>query len=290
MVCCGKLCVFSANIVSSGVIDELPICEIKLPINQLRSLHDLDELSISIAQKGLLQPIIVRTVDNKSSYEIVAGCRRYLACKRIGKRKITCQITDLDDKEAFEISIIENVQRKTLAVMDEAKAFKTYVSDYGWGGVSELAAKLGKSISYVTKRIMLLNLPREVKDSIIGCTLSPSIAEELIYIQKNEDKSNLAKLILNRHLTIKNVRKLVKEMNNDKTTDIVCVNHKATDKVKKQRSFDKTITVLRIAMNRLSNIIDEFEDDWIIHEMLMQHKRRLHEQIDILIKQRKKLS
>ena len=280
---------FSDNIVSSGVIEELPISEIKLPINPLRSLQELDELSISIAQKGLLQPIIVRTVYNKSSYEIVAGCRRYRACKMIGRRKIACQITNLDDKEAFEVSIIENVQRKTLAIMDEAKAFKTYVSNYGWGGISELAAKLGKSISYVTKRIMLLNLPKEVRDSIIERTLSPSIAEELIYVQKNEDKSKLAKLILNRHLTIKNVRKLVMEIDNDKMTDTVFVNHNVQDKVRKQRSFDKTIIILRIAMNRLSNIIDEFEDDWVTHEMLMQHKRRLHEQIDILIKQRKKL-
>ena len=280
---------FSDNIVSSGVIEELPISEIKLPINPLRSLQELDELSISIAQKGLLQPIIVRTVYNKSSYEIVAGCRRYLACKMIGRRKIACQITNLDDKEAFEVSIIENVQRKTLAIMDEAKAFKTYVSNYGWGGISELAAKLGKSISYVTKRIMLLSLPKEVRDSIIERTLSPSIAEELIYVQKNEDKSKLAKLILNRHLTIKNVRKLVMEIDNDKMTDTVFVNHNVQDKVRKQRSFDKTIIILRIAMNRLSNIIDEFEDDWVTHEMLMQHKRRLHEQIDILIKQRKKL-
>ena len=279
---------FPDNIVSSGVIEELPISEIKLPINPLRSLQELDELSISIAQKGLLQPIIVRTVYNKSSYEIVAGCRRYLACKSIGRRKIACQITNLDDKEAFEVSIIENVQRKTLAIMDEAKAFKTYVSNYGWGGISS-CTKLGKSISYVTKRIMLLNLPKEVRDSIIERTLSPSIAEELIYVQKKEDKSKLAKLILNRHLTIKNVRKLVMEIDNDKMTDTVFVNQNVQDKVRKQRSFDKTIIILRIAMNRLSNIIDEFEDDWVTHEMLMQHKRRLHEQIDILIKQRKKL-
>jgi len=148
--------VLSTSVVSYGVIEDLPISEIKLPINQLRSQQNLDELSISIAQKGLLQPIIVRTVDNKPFYEIVAGCRRYLACKKIGRRKVTCEITDLNDKEAFEVSIIENVQRMTLAAMDEAKAFKTYVSDYGWGGVSELAAKLGKSVSYVTKRICCL--------------------------------------------------------------------------------------------------------------------------------------
>jgi len=281
--------VLSTSVVSYGVIEDLPISEIKLPINQLRSQQNLDELSISIAQKGLLQPIIVRTVDNKPFYEIVAGCRRYLACKKIGRRKVTCEITDLNDKEAFEVSIIENVQRMTLAAMDEAKAFKTYVTDYGWGGVSELAAKLGKSVSYVTKRIMLLNLPKEVKDSIIECTLSPSVAQELIYLQNGEDSTHLAKLIINRHLTTKNVRKMVMGMNNDKNIEEPFVEHITLDSVKKQRSFDKTIITLRIAMNRIGNIINEVDDDWIIHETLMQHKRRLHEQIDVLIKQRKKM-
>jgi ParB family transcriptional regulator, chromosome partitioning protein len=280
--------VFSTSVVSYGIIEDLSISKIKLPTNQLRSKQDLEELSLSIAQKGLLEPIIVRTVDDKPFYEIVAGCRRYLACKKIGRRKITCQITDLSDKEAYEVSIIENVQRMTLAVMDEARAFKTYVSDYGWGGVSELAARLGKSVSYVTKRIMLLNLPKEVKDSIIGRTLSPSIAQELIYLQDEKDKSDLAKLVINRHLPTRKVRKMVKEMNNDKNMEETVIRHITRDNLRTQKSFDKTIITLRIAMNRISNIIDDIDDDWVIHEMLMQHKRRLHEQIDILIKQRKK--
>lgn len=281
---------FSPGVVSYGIIEDLSISKIKLPTNQLRSKQNLEELTSSIAQKGLLEPIIVRTVDDKPYYEVVAGCRRFLACKKIGRRKITCQITDLDDKEAYEVSIVENVQRMTLAVMDEARAFKTYVCDFGWGGVSDLAAKLGKSVSYVTKRIMLLNLPKEVKDSIIDCTLSPSIAEELFYLQDEKDKSNLARLIINKHLPTKRVRKMVKRMNNDKYIEEKEVRHITQDNLVMQKSFDKTIITLRIAMNRVGNIIDDVEDEWIIHEMLMQHKRRLHEQIDILIKQRKKIT
>lgn len=280
---------FSTNVVSYGIIEDISISKIKLPTNQLRSKQNLQELSLSIAQMGLLEPIIVRTVSDKPFYEIVAGCRRYLACKRIGKRKITCQITDLNDKEAYEVSMIENVQRMTLAVMDEARAFKTYVSDYGWGGVSELADKLGKSVSYVTKRIMLLNLPKEVKDSITERTLSPSVAQELFYLQDEKDKSDFARLIINRQLPTKKVRKMVKQMNNDKIIEETEVRHRTPDNLRMQKSFDKTIITLRIAMNRICNIIDEVDDDWIIHEMLMQHKRRLHEQIDILIKQSKKM-
>jgi ParB family chromosome partitioning protein len=278
----------TSTIVSYDITEDLPISEIKLPENQLRSHHNLDELVVSISQRGLLHPIIVRTVNGRPLYEVVAGCRRYLACKKIGKRKIACQITDLSDKEAFEVSIIENVQRMTLETMDEATAFKTYVSDKGWGGVSQLAAKLGKSVSYVTKRIMLLDLPKEVRKSIGESTLNPSVAQELIYLQSKEDKSKLAKLIINRRLTTSNVRKMVKEMN-DKILDETYIKDSTGGNIKLQRSFDKTIIAIRIAMNRIGNIIDETDDDWIVNEILMQHKRRLHEQIDILINQKKRI-
>jgi ParB family chromosome partitioning protein len=278
---------FSANVVSFGVIEDVPISEVRLPLNQLRSIQDFDELSQSIAQNGLLEPIIVRLIDNKPFYEIVAGCRRYLACKRIGRRRITCQITNINDKEAFEVSIIENVQRKSLPVMDEARAFKAYVLDYGWGGISELARKLGKSVSYVTKRIMLLSLPNEVKESIISSTLAPSIAEELFKIKSDRDKSRLAELIINKRLSTKNVRNLVREMEINSQRIADCTSIDQTDR--KRKSFDKTILALRIAMNRVNSIIEGVEDDWIIREILMQHRRSLHDQIDILIKQKKKI-
>jgi ParB family chromosome partitioning protein len=284
------LVVLSTSVVSFGVIEDTPISEIRLPTNQIRSHIELEELSLSIAKKGLLQPIIVRTVDNKTFYEIVAGCRRYLACKKLGMRKITCQITHLDEKEAFEVSIMENIQRKTISVMDEAIAFKAYVLDYGWGGVSELADKLGKSISYITKRIMLLDLPKDIKDSIARCTLSPSVAQELVYLQNDKDRSNLAKLIINRRPTVKSVRKMVKEFNDGTIGDATIAKETTNENRQIKRSFDRTIITLRIAMNRICIIINEAEDNWILHEMLMQHKRRLHEQIDILIKQRKKMA
>src|SRR6476620_433368 len=119
----------SSSILSYGMIEDLNILEIRSPLNQLRIVDELDDLVRSISQKGLLQPIIVRTIENTNPYEIVAGFRRFSACKKLGRRKIACQIVELTDKEAFEVSIMENVQRKTLNPMEEAKAFKTYVCD-----------------------------------------------------------------------------------------------------------------------------------------------------------------
>jgi len=277
----------SSSILSYGMIEDLNILEIRSPLNQLRIVDELDDLVRSISQKGLLQPIIVRTVENGNLYEIVAGYRRFSACKKLGWRKIPCQIVELTDKEAFEVSIMENVQRKTLNPMEEAKAFKTYVCDNGWGGVTELAAKLGKSAAYVTKRIMLLDLPSEVTKAINESSIGPSVAQELLYLEKQDEKSKLAKLIIERHLTIKTVRSVVKELSHRTNHDESNLANKV-DGVRARRSYDRSILALRIAMNRIGAIIDDVEDDWVLYEMLMQHKRRLNEQIDLLIKQKKK--
>lgn len=275
---------------SSVLSYDLNLSELRPPLNQIRGVDNLNGLMRSILEKGLLQPIIVRMINDKNYYEIVAGYRRYSACKKLGWKKIPCQILDLSDIEAFEISIIENVQRKTLNPIDEAKAFKKYVYDNGWGSVSALASKLGKSVAYITKRIMLLDLPSDVTKAINENLLVPSIAEELFSIKKEDEKSKLAKLIIEKHMTINSVRIMVKEMTmpdiDDSDEPEIAMN-KVYDNIR-ARSLERTIISLRIAMNRIASIIEDVEDDWILYEILMQHKRRLHEQIDILIKQRKK--
>src|SRR5215216_860546 len=162
-----------------GVIDDIPISKLRPSKTQLRSsVQNLDELIDSIRERGLLQPIVVRGLEDHY-YRIIAGNRRYEACKRLCWRKITCHILELEEKESFELSLIENIQRETLNPIDEARAFKIYISDFGWGGVSELAKKIGKSPSYVTKRIELLDLPKEVIKSVADSMVCPSIAEEL---------------------------------------------------------------------------------------------------------------
>lgn len=276
---------------SSVLSYDLNLSELRPPLNQIREIDNLNGLMRSILENGLLQPIIVRMINNRNHYEIVAGYRRYSACKKLGWKKIPCQIVDLTDIEAFEISIVENVQRKTLNPLDEAKAFKKYVYDNGWGSASELATKLGKSVPYITKRIMLLDLPSDVTRAINENLLVPSIAEELFSIKKEDEKSKLAKLIIEKHMTINSVRIMVKEMttddiDNSEGTDIAI--NKVYNNIR-TRSFERTIISLRIAMNRIATIINDAEDDWLLYEILMQHKRQLHEQIDILIKQRKKV-
>lgn len=283
----------------SGIIDDINISQIKEGHNPRKQVvvPDVEELAASIQQKGLLQPILVRTIVEEEAegyFEIIAGNRRFHACKRLGWNKIACHIIELDDKQAFEVSLIENLQRKTLGPLDEASAFKAYVSDFGWGGVSELSSKIGKSISYIIKRIKLLNLSIDIQNSIINHTLDTSTAEELFVIKDKTRQSAVASLVANRRLSLKKTREILKDLkrkDDDYYMDFdSSYKSEYIDHIKvAERSFDKTITTLKIAMNSIREIITNVEDDWILYEVLMQHKNMIHAQIDLLIKEKRKL-
>lgn len=285
---------FSSSPLILGLIDDVDICRIKRSPNSYRNHNvDIEELAHSIKEKGLLQPILVRTIE--SYFEIVSGNRRYNACKSLGWRKIICHILELDDKEAFEISLIENIQRKTIEPKEEAQAFRNYTLGFGWGGISDLAAKIGKSISYVQRRIRLLDLPSEVLDSISDSSISASVAEELLPIQDKEKQSELTRLISRNRLSSRKVRSLVKDLKEDSSYGS-CDDDRFLSAVKivdidrnTQKSFDKSIIALRVALNKIGSVISEIEDNWIVYEILLQHKNMLHNHIDLLIKQKKKL-
>jgi len=282
---------FSCSSSILGIIEDIEICRIRCSGNYYRpqAAHGIEDLAKSIREKGLLQPIIVRTwaQDGQSQFQIIAGNRRYQACKSLGWKKIISHIVELDDREAFELSLIENIQRKTLSPIEEANGFKAYVQDFGWGGISDLAKRIGKSISYVNKRVRLLNLPSEILERICDSGINPSVAEELIPINDDHLQNKLAEMIFSQRLSSRKARKLIKEFNNGlpdlELPRLVDIDEKA------QRSFDKAISVLKIATSKLGPIVESMEDNWIVYEILMQHRFILHSQIDLLIKQKKKI-
>jgi ParB family transcriptional regulator, chromosome partitioning protein len=151
------------------VEERLPLYIIRPAQNQIRQYDSLlqqqsiKELALSIKKHGLLQPIIVRPISH--GFEIVAGHRRFYACKSLHWKVITAMVKDLSDKDAFEIQLVENVHRNTLDPIEEAQAFKRYVIDYGWGGVTHLANAIMKSEQYVSSRLQLLKL-QNVMDRI----------------------------------------------------------------------------------------------------------------------------
>ena len=287
-----------------AILEDISICRIKEATNQLRTGFDSNtDLVLSIRQKGLLQPILIRTISDVH-FEVVAGNRRLHACRILGWKKIACHVVQLNDKEAFELSLIENIQRRSLNPIEEGQAFKKYVSQFGWGGVSDLAEKIGKSASYVTKRIKLLELPPDILDSVKDLTINASTAEELLSTGDKERQSELAKLIRMRHLSTKNVRAILKDIDDDLNIDtnrdadyisfsgIACSDSRcsgtAYDIEKARKSIEKSIVILKIAMNRMATVIENTESDWIVHEILMQHKNTIHAEINTLIKQKMK--
>jgi len=249
---------------------------------------------------------------NESTYEIVAGNRRYEACKMLGYRKIACQVIELDDKDAFEVYLVENIQRKDLYPIEEARAFKKYVFEFGWGGASELSKKIGKSVSYITKRIRLLELPPDVIHSIISSEINTSTAEELLLVKDKSKQSELARLVSNKNLRVRETRDLLNCYGKtpDTHTWLYCFsNDKNQNTFKKnEKVLDKSISILRIAMTRLSNIISDIYDvgsetenkdknenevdenpvNWILYETILYHKNILNKQIDHLIKEKYK--
>ena len=284
--------------------EDVDIDKISL-VNQLRkdSNYCITELIDSIRKVGLLHPVVVRLNGNEH-FQVVCGCRRYTACKALKWKKIPCVVIDANDREAFEISLVENIHRSSLEPIEEANAFKRYVLDLGWGGISELASILGRSHSYVIKRITLLDLPQDIIDFINNRQLTASAAEELFSIRDESKQSELAKLIVDRQLSSKEARKVVRNTKNQSgnyySSQIPDSNYDYGyhtqhhdgyhDEVRAiDRSLRKSILTLRIAMSRIVAIIDEYEDNWFVYECLMEEKNALHRQIDILFKKKKKL-
>lgn len=275
----------------AGSVEDINLSEIVLPPSLLRSnLNGVEELAESIKHVGLLQPIIVR-VNDAHSFEIVAGYRRFNACKKIGWRKITCHVVELDDKTAFEVSLIENVHRQTLNPIEEGLAFRNYVNKFGWGGVSDLAEKISKSPGYVSKRIGLVELPDSVIDLLSKCEISISAAEELLPISSRDEQTKIAIVIRNKKLPLRKVRQLVK--NNSIVADSDSLSSSRNDnplytKDRILKSIDKSIITIRIAVKKLGEIMEGVEDDWIFYGILLYQRNVLISQIDQLIKQKRK--
>jgi ParB family transcriptional regulator, chromosome partitioning protein len=170
----------------------------------LSQQESIDELSRSIKKHGLLQPIIVRPINR--GFEIVAGHRRFQACKLLRWKTIPAMVKDVSDKDAFEIQLVENIQRKTLDPIEEAQAFKLYVRDYGWGGVTYLAETIMKSEQYVSSRIQLLKLPQNVKDKVKSGELKVSHAFELLGLE-GKSLEIMSDDIINKNMSVKDIRR-----------------------------------------------------------------------------------
>ena len=174
--------------------------------------QDLKELSSSIKNQGLIQPIIVKpTTDNQ--YQIIAGERRWRASQLIGAHEIDCVVKDLDDTNILEAALIENIQREDLNVIEEASAYKGLIDIKGINNES-LAKLIGKSPSYVSNILRLLELDIKIQHMVINGDLSMGHARALIGVP---DAINKANEIIQKKLSVRQVDQITYEFKKNKT-------------------------------------------------------------------------
>ncbi|MBQ6109996.1 MAG: ParB/RepB/Spo0J family partition protein [Alphaproteobacteria bacterium] len=206
------------------VVKPIPLIQISPNPDQPRKQfneHELRELSESIREKGVLVPIILRTVQNKPYlYEIVAGERRYRAAKMAGLSEIPALVKTLTNQNAMEIALIENVQRENLNPIEEAEGYQNLMEkcEYSMSDVSRL---IGKSESYIRNLMRITSLPESVKEMVRSGELSASHART---IAVSDNPEQLAHDIINNKLSVADTQKQVKQSERKKSSRLFNTN------------------------------------------------------------------
>lgn len=192
-------------------INEIPIKRITPDPNQPREYFDdkgIEDLANSIKKLGLLEPILVRPIDGrKHEYMIVHGERRFRACQRLDKGKVQCKVKDLSETKARDTQLHENIQRDNLSDIELALEFKRRVDKAQ--SHEEIAEKIGKDRTFVTKRLSLLKLSKKDQERLLKGELSYSTARELV--QLNEEEKNQIKKKVGENPTAREVQEFKKD-------------------------------------------------------------------------------
>ena len=204
---------------SSNGIEKINISQITPNPSQPRKNfkdEDLKELSSSITSQGLIQPIIVKRINN-DQFQIIAGERRWRACQLNGMHEVDCVIKDLDDTNVLEAALIENIQREDLNVIEEANAYKGLIDIKGINNES-LAKLIGKSSSHISNTLRLLDLDKKIQEIVTNGSLSMGHARALIGVP---DAINKAKEIVAKKLSVRQVEKITSEFKKNKLKKIL---------------------------------------------------------------------
>lgn len=188
----------------------------------------LEELAESIRQFGLIQPILVQ--DRKTYYEIIAGERRWRAAKKAGLKEVPVIIRNYTEQEIVEISLIENIQREDLNPIEEAQAYKRLLTEFNLKQ-DEVAERVSKSRTAVTNSMRLLKLCDDVQQMIIDDMISTGHARALISIEDAEQQYAIAQQIFDEKLSVRDVEKLVKNLNKPAKPKKVSQTDKSLDAV-----------------------------------------------------------
>ncbi|AKK20144.1 ParB/RepB/Spo0J family partition protein [Candidatus Liberibacter africanus] len=176
--------------------------------------EELENLCISIKSHGIIQPIIVRSIDD-GLYKIIAGERRFRAAKMASLSEVPVVIRNIDSKSSLEIAIVENVQRKDLNPLEEALGYEQLISEYGYTQ-NDLGSIIGKSRSHIANILRILKLPNSVKEMIRKEDISLGHARALV---STHDPLSLAQMIISQKMSVRDTEELVKGKNKQEKTN-----------------------------------------------------------------------
>ena len=259
----------------SGV-QVMKINEVEPNRDQPRKNFDEDallELSDSIKQFGVLQPLLVRK--RKDYYEIIAGERRWRAAKLAGVKEVPVIEKEYTDQEILEIGLIENIQRENLNPIEEAIAYKRLLEEFNLKQ-DEVAERVSKSRTAVTNSMRLLKLSDKVQQMIIDDMISTGHARALLAIDDPELQYTLANKIFDEKLSVRETEKLVKEIKNPKEKKLVANSFIYQDLEEKMKSvFGTKVSIASKGKGKGKIEIEYYSDDELEHlfDMMMSIKR-----------------
>ncbi len=175
--------------------------------------EDVSELAESIREHGVLQPITLRPLGEK--YEIIMGERRFRACEKLGLKRIPAMIVEMNDREAMEVALIENLQRQNLTPIEEALSYKR-ILDAGYVTQEQLAVKLGKTQSTIANKLRLLSLDKDVQNALLKGEISERHARSILRLTDKEKQKIILKKIINDRLTVRKTDEEIRKMEREK--------------------------------------------------------------------------
>jgi len=180
-----------------------PINRVKPDPNQPRRNFDkeaLDDLVISIREQGIIQPLIVRRVGD--NYELIAGERRWRAAQLAGLKEVPLVIKDVTEGQAFEMALVENIQREDLNPIEEAEAINRLLTEHNYTQ-AELSERIGRNRSTISNSLRLLGLPLEVKQMVLNREMTEGHARAILQAGKENDMVSLAKMVVAKQLSVR---------------------------------------------------------------------------------------
>ena len=210
------------------------------------SKEKLDELTNSIKEQGVIQPIVVRPdKSNSGKYEIIAGERRWLASQNAGLHEVPVVVLNIDDVKSLEFAIVENVQRQDLNAIEEARGYQKLIDEFSYNQ-DKLSKFIGKSRSYIANSLRLLSLPEEVLLLVERGNLTPGHARSLIGLQNSIE---IAKKILQKKLSVRQAEVLARQFRNKKLKII----HKKDANILDLQKILQEKTGLNVSINNKKN-------------------------------------